>query len=323
MRGWLVRALRADGTMALEDLPLPQAGPGECVVRVEAAGVNFLDTLMIRGRYQVKPPLPFTPGIELAGTVVARGEGCRFQEGDRICALVDHGAFADYAKVGPVGAELEPPEFPLNEAVALPVVSPTAHVALHDRAGLKAGETVLVHAGAGGVGSAAIQLARHAGARVIATAGGPDKGALCLELGAHEVIDYATEPLTARVRELTGGRGVDVVVDPVGGAVALESLRCLAWGGRLVIVGFAGGTVTELPANRLLLKNAAALGVYWGEYRRHHPEKVPHIYAELFELRRAGAIRPLVRDVFPLAEAPAALKALGERRTVGKVVLVP
>lgn len=323
MRGWRVRTLSEDGAMALEDLPMPQPGPGECVVRVEAAGVNFLDTLMIRGRYQVKPQLPFTPGIELAGTVTARGEGCRFQEGDRICALVDHGAFADYAKVGPVGAELVPADFPLTEAVALPVVYPTAHVTLHDRAGLKAGETVLVHAGAGGVGSAAIQLARHAGARVIATAGGADKGALCRELGAHEVIDYASEPLTERVRELTAGRGVDVVVDPVGGTVALESLRCLAWGGRLVIVGFAGGTVTELPANRLLLKNAAALGVYWGEYRRHHPEKVPHIYAELFALRRSGAIRPLVRDIFPLAEAPAALKALGERRTVGKVVLVP
>lgn len=323
MRAWRVHAVNEDGAMALDDLPIPQAGPGECVVRVEAAGANFLDTLMIRGRYQVKPPLPFTPGVELAGTVVARGAGCRFQEGNRICALVDHGAYADYARVGPVGSELVPPDFSLTEAVALPVVYPTAYVALHDRAGLKSGETVLVHAGAGGVGSAAIQLARHAGARVIATAGGADKVALCLELGAHEAIDYAAEPVTERVRALTSGRGVDVVVDPVGGTVALESLRCLAWGGRLVIVGFAGGTVTELPANRLLLKNAAALGVYWGEYRRHHPEKVPHIYAELFELRRAGAIRPLVRDIFPLAEAPAALKALGERRTVGKVVLVP
>lgn len=323
MRGWMVRTLSDSGTMALETLPRPRPQADECVVRVEAAGVNFLDTLMIRGRYQVKPPLPFTPGIEVAGTVIAAGASSRFRAGDRICALLDRGGYAEEVRVGPMGAERIPADFPSDEAVALPVIYPTAHVALRDRARLQPGETVLVHAGAGGVGSAAIQLARHFGARVIATAAGEDKLALCRQLGAHDTIDYAVEPVAQRVMEITGGRGVDVVVDPVGGKVALESLRCLAWGGRLVIVGFAGGTLTDLPANRLLLKNAAALGVYWGEYRRHHPEKVPEIFAELFDLRRAGAIRPLVRHRFPLAQAPRALAALAERRTVGKVVLVP
>ena len=323
MRGWRVRDLADDGSMSFEDLPRPAPQAGECVVRVEAAGVNFLDTLMIRGRYQVKPPLPFTPGIEVAGTVIATGDGSRFRTGERICALIDHGGYAEEVRVGPVGAERIPEDFPVREAVALPVIYPTAHVALIDRARLKAGETVLVHAGAGGVGSAAIQLARHFGAKVIATAAGAEKLALCREMGADAVIDYATEPVAERVKEISGGRGVDVVVDPVGGKVSLESVRCLAWGGRLVIVGFAGGTVTEIPANRLLLKNAAALGVYWGEYRRHHPQTVARVFAELFDLRRAGVIRPLVRDVFPMAEAPAALAALAGRRTVGKVVLVP
>ncbi|MFG1304721.1 NADPH:quinone oxidoreductase family protein [Xanthobacter autotrophicus] len=323
MRGWLVEEVTEDGAMAFKECPRPVADGDRCVVRVDAAGVNFLDTLMIRGKYQVKPALPFIPGIEVAGTVAEAGPSSRFRPGERICALIDHGAFADYAAVPAIGAEKIPDDFPIRDAVALPVIFPTAHVALKDRAGVKAGETVLVHAGAGGVGSAAIQLARHWGARVIATAGGPEKVALCRTLGAEEVIDYAAEPIVERVREITAGRGVDVVVDPVGGKVAVDSLRCLAWGGRLVIVGFAGGAIAELPSNRLLLKNAAAMGVYWGDYRRHHPERVAAIFAELFELRRAGAIAPLVRDVFPLAEAPRALAALAERRTVGKVVLVP
>ncbi|MDI4655434.1 NADPH:quinone oxidoreductase family protein [Xanthobacter autotrophicus] len=323
MRGWRVHEITEDGAMVFGDCPDPRATGDGCVVKVAAAGVNFLDTLMIRGRYQVKPPLPFTPGIEVAGTVVEAGPDSRFRPGDRLCALMDHGGFADHAAVPALGAQKLPDDFPLREAVALPVIYPTAHLALRHRAGLKAGETVLVHAGAGGVGSAAIQLARHWGARVIATAGGPQKTALCRDLGADEIIDYAAEPLVERVKEITHGRGVDVIVDPVGGKVAVDSLRCLAWGGRLVIVGFAGGAVADLPSNRLLLKNAAAMGVYWGAYRQHRPELVGVLFDELFALRRTGAIVPLIRDVFPLAQAPAALEALAGRRTVGKVVLEP
>lgn len=322
MRAWLVEEITDDGTMVFTDCPRPLAADG-CVVRVEASGANFLDTLMIRGRYQSKPALPFIPGIEVAGTVVEAAPGSRFQPGDRICALLDHGGFAEYAAVPAIGAERIPDDFPIRDAVTLPVIFPTAYLALKDRAGLRPGETVLVHAGAGGVGSAAIQLARHWGARVIATAAGAEKLAICRSLGADDVIDYSAEPLVERVREITGGAGVDVVVDPVGGKVAVDSLRCLAWAGRLVIVGFAGGAIADLPSNRLLLKNAAAMGVYWGEYRRHHPERVSEIFADLFDLRRQGAITPLVRDVFPLAEAPRALAALAGRQTVGKVVLVP
>lgn len=323
MRGWRVHEITEDGAMVFGDCPDPRATGDGCVVEVAAAGVNFLDTLMIRGRYQVKPPLPFTPGIEVAGTVVEAGPDSPFRPGERLCALLDHGGFADHAAIPALGAQKIPDDFPLRDAVALPVIYPTAHLALRHRAALKAGETVLVHAGAGGVGSAAIQLARHWGARVIATAGGPQKTALCRELGADETIDYAVEPLVERVKEITHGRGVDVIVDPVGGKVAVDSLRCLAWGGRLVIVGFAGGAVADLPSNRLLLKNAAAMGVYWGAYRQHHPELVGAMFDDLFALRRTGAIAPLIRNVFPLAEAPAALEALAGRRTVGKVVLEP
>ncbi|WP_189045466.1 NADPH:quinone oxidoreductase family protein [Aliidongia dinghuensis] len=309
--------------MALAERPRPVAAGDGCVIRVEAAGVNFLDTLMIRGRYQVKPPLPFTPGIEVAGTVVEAGPQSSNRVGDRLCALLDHGGFADYVQVPSVGSERIPADFPIREAVALPIIYPTAHLALRHRANLRTGETVLIHAGAGGVGSAAIQLAKHWGARVIATAGGPEKTALCVEMGADQAIDYSAQPIVETVREITGGTGVDVVVDPVGGKIATESLRCLAWGGRLVIVGFAGGAIADLPSNRLLLKNAAAMGVFWGEYRRHHPDVIPPMFAELFELRRQGIIKPLIRDIFPLADARQALHALAGRRTVGKVILVP
>jgi NADPH:quinone reductase len=323
MQAWLVESLTAAGTMALGDIPVPQPAGDACLLRVEAAGVNFLDTLMIRGRYQVKPKLPFTPGIEVVGTVVAPGPDSPYAAGERIAAMVDLGGYAEYALVPRLASARVPEGMTIRDAAGLPIVYPTAFVALRHRAGLQAGETVLVHAGAGGVGSAAIQLAKHWGARVIATAGSAAKVALCRQLGADAAIDYRTEPLAEAIKRETGGRGVDVVIDPVGGEVTRDSLRALAWGGRLVIVGFAGGSIPELPANRLLLKNAAALGVYWGAYRDHHPDIVATVFREIFDLHRAGVIRPLVRDVFPLREAESALAAIAARETVGKVVLLP
>ena len=321
MRAWIVEQILPDGEIRLAEVPRPVPSGDQCLLQVEAAGVNFLDTLMIRGQYQVKPSLPFTPGIEVSGVVTEAGPESPYKVGDRLCAMCDYGGFAEYAIVPRIGSQKLPAEISSRDAVALPIIYPTAHLALRHRARLQAGETVLVHAGAGGVGSAAIQLAKHWGARVIATAGGPEKAALCRHLGADIAIDYSAEPLLDALRRVVGSAGVDVVVDPVGGQVAVDSLRCLAWGGRLVIVGFAGGTIAELPTNRLLLKNAGALGVYWGEYRRHHPELVSEIFAELFELYRACVIRPLIRDVFPLAEAKRALAALAARKTVGKVIL--
>jgi NADPH2:quinone reductase len=323
MRAWVVERLTAAGEMQLRDVPVPEARADACLLRVEAAGVNFLDTLMIRGQYQVKPPLPFTPGIEVVGTVVRPGPDSPYAAGARLCVLLDLGGYAEYAVAPRLACLPVPDGMTSREALGLAIIYPTAFLALRQRAGLQAGETVLIHAGAGGVGSAAIQLARHWGARVIATAGGPDKTALCLDLGAHVAIDYRAQPIAAAIREATGGRGVDVVIDMVGGEVTKESLRCLAWGGRLVIVGFAGGGIADLPANRLLLKNASALGVYWGEYRAHHPDVVAQVFRELAELHRAGVVRPLVRDVFALDHADAALAAIASRRTVGKVALLP
>jgi NADPH:quinone reductase len=323
MRAWIVERILPTGAIRLAGLPRPTVTGDQCLLQVEAAGVNFLDTLMIRGRYQVKPPLPFTPGIEVSGVVSEAGPESPYRIGDRLCAICDYGGFAEYAVVPRIGSQKLPAEISSRDAVALSIIYPTAHLALRHRARLQAGETVLVHAGAGGVGSAAIQLAKHWGARVIATAGGSDKTALCRQLGADIAIDYTAEPLLDALRRVLGSAGVDVVVDPVGGQVAVDSLRCLAWGGRLVIVGFAGGAIAELPTNRLLLKNAGALGVYWGEYRHHHPDLVDEIFSELFDLYRAGVVRPLIRDVFPLADAERALAALAARNTVGKVVLEP
>jgi NADPH2:quinone reductase len=320
MRAWVVESLT---DMVLRDIAVPTAAGDACLVRVEAAGVNFLDTLMIRGQYQVRPNLPFTPGIEVVGTVVQPGPDSPYAAGERVAAMLDLGGYADYAVVPRLGCERVPADMSVRDAAGLPIVYPTAFLALRQRASLQPGETVLVHAGAGGVGSAAIQLAKHWGARVIATAGGPAKVALCRDLGADAAIDYRAEKLADSVRRATGGRGVDVVIDPVGGEVTRESLRCLAWGGRLVIVGFAGGAIAEIPANRLLLRNAAALGVYWGDYRTHHPDIVAAVFREIFALHAQGVIRPLVRDTFPLERAEDALRAIAGRETVGKVLLLP
>jgi NADPH2:quinone reductase len=322
VRAWVVDEITDAGSMRLRDVQQPQLARDGCLLRVEAAGVNFLDTLMTRGLYQEKPPLPFTPGIEVVGTIAERGPDSPFAIGDRACALIGHGGYAEYAAVSRIASLRIPAGMPARDAVALPSVYPTSYLALRERALLQPGETVLVHAGAGGVGSASIQLARHWGARVIATAGGPRKVAICRALGADIAIDYNEPGLVERVREATDGRGVDVAIDPVGGSVTQDTLRSLAWGGRLVVVGFAGGTIPNIAANRLLLKNAAALGVYWGAYRDRHPELVEEIFREIFRLYDEGVVRPLVRDVFALEEAPKALAAIAGRSTIGKVAIL-
>ena len=323
MRAWVVESITPHGDMDLRDVPCPATPGAGCVVRVEAAGVNFLDALMLRGQYQVKPPVPFTPGIEVVGQVAEAGPGSRFAAGDRVCALLEHGGYAEYAAVPEGAAERLPPEVPINDAAGLTVAYPTAYLALHGRAALQPGEAVLVNGGAGGVGSAAIQLAKHWGARVIAAAGGPEKAALCRELGADAALDYRAEPLADAVRRETGGRGVDVVFDPVGGQAARDSLRCLAWGGRFLVVGFAAGQIPELAANRLLLNGASALGVYWGGHRARDPAGASAIFDALLGLVQAGALRPLVRHSVPLDQARQALEAVSARGTTGKVILTP
>ena len=323
MQAWVVEEITQQGRMELRDIAMPAPLGDGCVIKVEAAGVNFLDTLMVRGRYQVKPPLPFTPGVEAVGRVVEAGPGSPHASGDRICAAIGQGAYAEYAAV-PRGASAGvPPDLSVDDAVGLMIAYPTAYLALRTRAALQPGETVLVNGGAGGVGSAAIHLAKHWGARVIAAAGGADKVALCLQMGADAAIDYRAEPFVEAIRREAGSRGVDVVFDPVGGQVALDSLRCLGWGGRFLVVGFAAGPIPELPANRLLLNGAAALGVYWGGYRAHDPAGASGVFNDLLAMARAGVARSIVSQRFPLDQAPQALEAIASRSTVGKVVLTP
>jgi len=323
MNAWLVRDWCTPEQMQWADLPLPEPGPGQVRVKVAAAALNFLDTLMIGGRYQERPPLPFAPGVELSGTVDAVGDGASLAVGARVCGLVPYGAFAQYACVDAAELVVVPHGVDLEDAAALPVVYGTAHHALLERGRLQAGETLLVLAAAGGVGLATVQLGRALGLRVLAAAGGADKCALCLEHGAEQAFDYRDPDWPDQVKAATGGRGVDAVLDPVGGDYTGQALRLLAFGGRLLIVGFAAGSIPEIPANRLLLKDLSALGVVWGAWRRRNRPAAAVQMAALFDLWRQGAIAPLVSQRRPLREAPQAIMDLGARRTTGKVLLIP
>ena len=321
MKAWLVEAITEDGTMRLADVPDAVAGPGQYVIAVEAAGLNFLDALMLRGKYQTKPPLPFTPGVEAVGRIVAAGEDAPLAAGTRVVAS-GQGAYAEQMLVDGKGAFAIADDIPAAEAVSLfGVVYGTAWHALHNRASLRPGETVLVHAAAGGVGSATVQLAAAHGCRVLATAGGPEKVALARELGAELAIDYTAQDWAEAVRGYTKGRGADVIFDPVGGEVGEKSLRCLAWHGRYLVIGFAAGPIPNLAANRLLLKESSAVGVFWGAATAADPALRPRIHEALLALYRDGKAKPLVRGRFALADAEAALASLAGRASVGKVVL--
>jgi len=318
VKAWQVRRLGSPAeALELVELPDPVAGPGELLVRVEACALNFPDVLLAAGQYQERPELPFTPGLEVCGTVV--GDGRRVIGGPPL----PRGGLAELAVLPEPAAFDAPAGMPADEAAALLITYQTAYVGLHRRAGLRAGEWLLVHAGAGGVGSAAIQVGLAAGARVVATAGGPEKVAVCRKLGAHEVIDYRSEDIAGRVKEVTGGHGADVVWDPVGGDVFDASRRCVAFEGRLVVVGFAGGRIPSVPAGHVLVKNYSVVGLHWGLYRTVDPQVVADAHAALTRLYEAGSIRPLVSERVPMAEAPAALARLASRGTVGKLVVLP
>jgi NADPH2:quinone reductase len=320
MRAMRCHAFGPPETLVLDQAPIPQPGPGQVAIKVAAAGVNFADILMTGGQYQEKPPLPFSPGLEAAGTVTEVGEGVTgFALGERVLAMTDWGAFAEQAVARAGDVFAIPPEMDFATAAALSIAYGTAYGALTWRAELKPGETLLVHGATGGVGLAAVEVGRAMGATVIATASGPDKLALAKARGAHHVIDYRHEDVRARVKEICGG--VDVAFDPVGGAAFEASLRVANWGARILIVGFAGGTVPQIPANILLVKNASAIGFYFGSYRRHRPELLPGTFAQLFAWYREGLIRPLVSERFPLDRAAEALLRLRDRRATGKIVL--
>jgi NADPH2:quinone reductase len=322
MRALVCAAWGGPETLRLGELPDPVPGPGEVVLRARAAGVNFADTLLIQGKYQEKPAVPFAPGLEVAGEVAALGPGVtHLRIGQRALAPVDHGAFAQLVKARASDAFAIPDAMDWATAAGFPITYGTAHGALVWRAGLKAGETLVVHGAAGGVGLATVEVGKALGARVIGTAGGADKIAVALEHGADAVIDYKSEDLRARLRELTGGRGADVYFDPVGGEVFEASLRAIAWEGRIVVIGFAGGAVPQIPANILLVKNVSAVGFYWGSYRRQAPDRLAAQFADLFRWFEQGRLKPHVSHRLPLGRAAEAFELLQQRKATGKVVV--
>jgi NADPH2:quinone reductase len=324
MRAVQIDRLMEPGEVRVSEIAEPPVRPGEIVIEVRAAGCNFSDILLARGQYQEKPELPFVLGREAAGLVAQVGEGVSgFRPGDRVLASTHLGAFAERVAVAASRAWRMPADMSFEAGACLPIVYPTSHAALVDRAALRPGETLLVHAAAGGVGLAAVQIGRALGARVIATAGGPEKLEIARRAGAEVGIDYRREDFAQRVLELTDGAGADVIYDSVGGDTFDRSLKCIAWKGRLVVVGFASGRIPEVAANRILLKNIAVLGLHWPVYAEREPETVESIFEALFELHREGGIEPLVHARYPLEQAARALEALATRKTVGKVLLVP
>jgi len=317
-RAWLSPSAGI-GELTLTEIEIAAPAANQALVRVDTAALNFSDLLMIDDRYQVRPPRPFVPGQEIAGVVIAAGAESGLDVGERITSKVDWGGFAEHVLVRGDMAIRIPPSLSSASAAALPVVYTTSMVALTEATTINAGESVLVLAAAGGVGLAAVEIARHLGARVIAAAGGDDKCALARAHGAHEAVDYRQPDWIETVKSLTGKTGVDVIVDPVGGAVSKDALRVLGWEGRFLIVGFASGEIPQIPANRLLLKRAAAIGVYWNHDR--DKAMLARVSEKLTAMARDGAIRPHIGGSFAFENLPQALAALGERRTAGKAVL--
>ncbi|MFA8437774.1 NADPH:quinone oxidoreductase family protein [Pueribacillus sp. YX66] len=325
MKAWQVKRL-ADPAEALEiaEVEKPQLEDGKVIIKVEATALNFFDILLCQGKYQEKPPLPFTPGAEVSGTVVEVPNNSKFQVGDRVLAQpqMPNGGLADYVSAAEENSVYKIPEtMDFKDAAAMYITYQTTYYALHYRAQIKQGEVLLVHAGAGGVGSAAIQLGKAAGAKVIATAGGPEKTNVCRELGADVVIDYLSEDFVEIVKKETNGRGADVIYDPVGGDTFDKSRKCIAFDGRLLVIGFAGGRIPEAPANHALVKNYSIVGVHWGYFKRLYPEGVVNIHEKLMQLYEAGKIKPLIYDEFPFEKVPEALNMLGSRKTYGKLIV--
>ncbi|WP_406350693.1 NADPH:quinone oxidoreductase family protein [Streptomyces sp. NBC_00658] len=317
MQAWQVHQNGEPGeVMRLDDVERPVPAEGQVLLKVRAANINFPDALMCRGHYQVRPPLPFTPGVEICGET---------EDGRRVLAnpALPYGGFAEYAVAD--GAALLPAPDALDdaEAAALHIGYQTGWFGLHRRAALEAGETLLVHAAAGGVGSAAVQLGKAAGATVIGVVGGADKAAVARELGCDVVIDRRAEDVIGAVKEATGGRGADVIYDPVGGEAYTQSTKVVAFEGRIVVVGFASGSIPSPALNHALVKNYSILGLHWGLYNTKNPKLVQHCHERLTELAARGAIKPLVSERVPLGGAAAAVQRVADGVTTGRVVVVP
>ena len=309
-------------SLVLEELPSPRPGPGEVVISVKAASVNFPDVLIIQNKYQFKAPLPFSPGSELAGVVKEAGAGVRdFRPGDRVMAFTTYGAFAEEVKTEATRLVPMPDGMDFATGAAFLLTYGTSDHALRDRAALQAGETLLVLGAAGGVGLAAIEIGSALGARVIACASSEEKLAVCRRHGADATINYAAEDLRERIRALTEGRGVDVVYDAVGGPYSEPAFRSLAWRGRHLVVGFAAGEIPKLPLNLALLKGASLVGVFWGDFTRREPRAFAQSLAQLGRWYAEGKVHPHVSQTLPLEQAAQAISLLASRQAKGKVVI--
>lgn len=326
MKAWQVGGLgEPRDVMRLRDVVSPTPGAGQLRVRVLASAANFPDALMCRGLYQVKPDLPFTPGVELCGEVIETGSGVEgFAVGDRVIggSVIPHGAFAEEAVMAASGAFAAPSGLDDAQAGGFFIGYQTGWFGLHRRAHLQPGETLLVHAAAGGVGSAAIQLGKAAGAQVIGVVGGPDKVEVARRLGADVVVDRHTEDFVAVVKTATGGRGADVIYDPVGGQTYDRSTKCIAFEGRILVIGFAGGTIQTPPLGHALIKNYTILGLHWGLYSRVDPAAVLACHEELTRLVDTGALSPLVSERLPLEAVADAVQRLADGTTIGRVTYV-
>ncbi|WP_374519496.1 NADPH:quinone oxidoreductase family protein [Hydrogenophaga sp.] len=327
MKAWLCENPVGVEALRWTELPTPQPGPGQVLVAIEAASLNFPDLLIVQNKYQIKPPLPFVPGSEFAGVVQALGEGVtHLKVGQRVACLAGTGGFGTHT-LAPAAMCMPLPEgFPAVDAAAFIMIYATSWHALMDRAQLKAGETVLVLGAAGGVGTSAIQIAKAAGARVIAAASTDDKCALCRELGADETINYSVHApggsLREEIKRLTGGKGPDVVYDPVGGEFAEPVFRSIAWRGRYVVIGFASGPIPSLPLNLPLLKGASIVGVFWGDFAKREPKANAEMMQTLAQMYLKGQIKPAIDQTLPMSELMKAYEVMGSRAIKGKLVLV-
>ncbi|MGP9017050.1 NADPH:quinone oxidoreductase family protein [Streptomyces sp. BR1] len=317
MQAWRVHENGEPGeVMRLEDVEPPAPGPGQVLLKVRAANINFPDALLCRGQYQIKPPLPFTPGVEICGET---------EDGRRVIAnpVLPFGGLAEYVVADAAALLPAPDALDDAEAAALHIGYQTGMFGLHRRANLQEGETLLVHAAAGGVGSAAVQLGKAAGAKVIGVVGGAEKAAIARELGCDLVIDRRTDDIVAAVKEATGGRGADVVYDPVGGDAYAKSAKCVAFEGRILVVGFASGNIPAPALNHALVKNYSIVGLHWGLYAQKDPASILRCHEQLTELATKGAVKPLISERVSMKDAAAAVQRVADGTTTGRVVVVP
>ena len=323
MKALLCKQFGPPESLVLEDVPSPQPGAGEVVVSIKAASVNFPDVLIIQNKYQFKPPLPFSPGSELAGVVKEVGPDVKnVKPGDKVIAFTTFGAFAEEVKTEAARLLPMPEGMGFDAAASFILTYGTTDHALRDRAQLKAGETLLVLGAAGGVGVAALEIGKALGARVIACASSDEKLAVCREHGADETINYAGEDLRERIKALTGGKGADVIYDAVGGPYTEPAFRSIAWRGRHLVIGFAAGEIPKLPLNLALLKGAAVVGVFWGDFTRREPQAFAKSARQLARWYQEGRLKPHVSATFPLAKAADAMNLLASRKAKGKVVVI-